>query len=158
MDYFASHLVLAELFSPAAPDHHTARECHLLGTGPGRVGFIDAADIARAAVSALLEDKSWNRDFILTGPETLSYADIASKLSGILGRDIRHVNLDIDQLAKRYRAGGLDKDYAQTLASMDKWIEDENEDRVTDGVLALTKHAPKSADGFIRENRQRWQS
>ena len=127
-------------------------------TGPGRIGFIDASDIARAAVSALLEDLFWKRDFILTGPETLSYADVASKLSGVLGRTIRHVNLEVDQLAERYRAGGLDKDYAQTLASMDKWIEDGNEDRVTDGVLALTKHAAKSADGFIRENRQRWQS
>ncbi|KXG87026.1 hypothetical protein ATO67_21820 [Agrobacterium bohemicum] len=67
----------------------------------------------------------------------MSYADIASKLSGIFGRNFRHVNLDIDQLAERYHADGLDKDYAQTLASMDKWIEDGNEDRVTDGVLTL---------------------
>lgn len=125
-------------------------------TGSGRVGFIDASDIARSAVSALLEDQSWNRDFILTGPETLSYTDVASKLSGILGRTIRHVNLDVDQLAERYRAGGLDKEYAQTLASMDKWIEAGNEDRVTDGVLVLTKQTPISADVFIRENRQRW--
>ncbi len=127
-------------------------------TGSGRVGFIDASDIARAAVSALLEDQSLNRDFILTGPETLSYADVASKLRGILGRTIRHVNLDVDQLAERHRASGLDEDYARTLASMDKWIEDGNEDRVTDGVFVLTKQAPNSADEFIRENRQRWQS
>lgn len=127
-------------------------------TGAGRVGFIDAADIARAAVSALLEDQSWNRDFILTGPETLSYADVASKLSGILGRTIRHVNLDVDQLVGRYQAGGLDKDYAQTLASMDKWIEEGNEDRVTDGVLALTGREPSSADAFIRRNSHRWLS
>lgn len=127
-------------------------------TGSGRVGFIDASDIARAGVSALLEGRAWNRDFIMTGPETLSYADVASKLSGILGRTIRHVNLDVDQLAERYHAGGLDKDYAQTLASMDKWIEDGNEDRVTDCVFVLTKQAPKSADVFIRENRQCWLS
>ncbi|WP_233137990.1 MULTISPECIES: NAD(P)H-binding protein [Agrobacterium] len=127
-------------------------------TGSGRVGFIDATDIARAAVSTLLEDKSWNRYFILTGHETLSYADVASKLSSILGRNIRHVNLDVDQLAERYHAGGLDKDYAQTLASMDKWIEDGNEDRVTDCVFVLTRQAPKSADVFIRENHQRWLS
>lgn len=127
-------------------------------TGAGRIGFIDAADIARAAVSALLEDQSWNRDFILTGPETLSYADVASKLSGILGRTIRHVNLDVDQLVERYQAGGLDKDYAQTLASMDKWIEEGNEDRVTDGVLALTGREPSSADAFIGRNSHRWRS
>lgn len=127
-------------------------------TGSGRVGFIDAADIARAAVSALLADQSRNQDFILTGPETLSYADVASKLGDTLGLAIRHVNLDVDQLTERYRADGLDQDYAQTLASMDKWIEDGNEDRVTDGVFTLTGQPPKSADVFIRENRHRWLS
>lgn len=127
-------------------------------TGRGRVGFIDANDIARAAVSALLEKKPWNRDFILTGPETLSYADVASKLSGVLGRPIRHVNLTVDQLAERYHAGGLDKDYAELLASMDNGIAEGNEDRLTDGVLILTQQAPTSAGTFMRANIRRWWS
>lgn len=140
--------------------HHltTIREENAIysATGSGRVGFIDASDIARAAVSALVENQSWNRDFILTGPETLSYADVASKISDIIGRAIRHVNLSVDQLSERHRAGGLDKDYAQVLASMDKWIEQGNEDRVTDGVLNLTQQGPTSADVFIRANIKSW--
>lgn len=142
--------------------HHltTIREENAIysATGSGRVGFIDASDIARAAVSALVENQSWNRDFILTGPETLSYADVASKISDIIGRAIRHVNLSVDQLSERHRAGGLDKDYAQVLASMDKWIEQGNEDRVTDGVLTLTQQGPTSADVFIRANIKSWLS
>lgn len=127
-------------------------------TGSGRIGFIDANDIARAAVSALLEDRSWNRDFILTGPETLSYAQIASKLSSILDRPIRYVKLSVEQLAERHRAGGLDRDYAELLASMDKWIEEGHEDRLTDGVLTLTQQAPTPADAFIRANIKSWLS
>lgn len=127
-------------------------------TGSGRVGFIDANDIAAAAVSALLRNQSWNRDFILTGPETLSYADVVSKISDVLGRAIRHVNLSVDQLSDRYRAGGLDEDYAHVLASMDKWIEQGNEDRLTDGVLTLTQQTPTSADVFIRANIKSWLS
>lgn len=142
--------------------HHltTIREENAIysATGSGRVGFIDATDIAKSAVSALLENQSWNENFILTGPETLSYADVASKLSGILGRTIRHVNLSVNQLAERYHDGGLDKDYAQTLAAMDKWVEDGNEDRVMDGVLKLTKQTPSAADVFIRENTSCWLS
>ncbi len=125
-------------------------------TGSGRVGFIDASDIARAAVSALLADHSWNRDFILTGPETLSYSDVASKLTDVLGRAIRHVNLDVDQLVDRYCDGGLDRTYAETLALMDKWIEDGNEDRVTDSVGTLTGEYPNSADGFMRQHSGCW--
>lgn len=140
--------------------HHlsTIREENAIysATGSGRVGFIDASDIARAAVTTLLADHSWNRDFILTGPETLSYSDVASKLTDVLGRTIRHVNLDIGQLVDRYCNGGLDRTYAETLASMDEWIENGHEDRVTEGVHALTKQNPNSADVFMRENRDCW--
>jgi ergot alkaloid biosynthesis protein len=125
-------------------------------TGSGRVGFIDASDIARGAVGALLADHSWDRDFILTGSETLSYSEVASKLTDVLGRAIRHVNLDIDQLVDRYCNGGLDRTYAETLAAMDEWIENGNEDRVTDSVRTLTGQYPNSADAFIRENSNCW--
>lgn len=125
-------------------------------TGSGKVGFIDASDIARAAVSALLADHSWNRGFILTGPETLSYSDVASKLTDVLGTAIRHVNLDIGQLVDRYCNGGLDRTYAETLASMDAWIENGNEDRVTDSVHTLTGQYPNSADAFLRKNCDCW--
>lgn len=140
--------------------HHltTIREENAIysATGSGRVGFIDASDIARAAISALLADHSWNRDFILTGPETLSYSDVASRLTDVLGRTIRHVNLDIGQLGDRYCNSGLDRTYAETLASMDEWIENGYEDRVTDEVHALTKQNPNSADVFMRKNRDCW--
>lgn len=138
--------------------HHlaTIREENAIysATGSGRVGFIDASDIARAAVTTLLADHSWNRDFLLTGPETLSYSDVASKLADVLGRAIRHVNLDVDQLVDRYCNAGLDKTYAETLASMDEWIENGNDDRITDGVYTLTGQYPTSADAFLRKNRE----
>lgn len=140
--------------------HHLITICEedaiYSATGSGRVGFIDASDIARAAVSALVADHSWNRDFILTGPETLSYSDVASKLTNVLGRTIQHVNLDVGQLVDRYCNGGLDRTYAETLALMDARIENGNEDRVTDGVHTLTGQHPNSADAFMRENRDCW--
>lgn len=104
----------------------------------------------------MLEDKSWSRDFTLTGPETRSYTETASKLSIILDRPIRYVKLSVEQLAERHRAGGLNRDYAELLASMDKWIEEGHEDRLTDGVLTLTQQAPTPADAFIRANIKSW--
>ena len=126
-------------------------------TGVGRVGFVDAADIARAAVGALLAEKAWNRDFILTGPETLSYAEMAARLTRILGRSITHVNLTIEQLAGRFQRNGMDKVYAQTLAAMDGNIAQGSEDQLSDGVLALSGQPPTTADAFIRRHAQLWQ-
>ena len=126
-------------------------------TGAGRIGFIDAADIARAAVSALLAERSWNREFILTGPETLSYSDMAAKLTHALGRRIEHVKLTVPQLARRYRQAGLDEAYAQTLAMMDEEIEHGSEDRLSDGVFALTGKSPTTVDAFIMKNKRCWE-
>ena len=44
-------------------------------TGSARVGFIDADDIAAAAVACLTSAAPLNDDVILTGPEALSYED-----------------------------------------------------------------------------------
>lgn len=126
-------------------------------TGTGKVGFIDVGDIADAAVEALLAKRSWNRDFILTGPEALSYADIAAKLTNALGRKIKHVSLSVELLAERYRRGGLDEAYARVLAAMDADIEQGSENRVTDGVLRMTGHQPTTADEFILWNKGRWE-
>ncbi|EIM30197.1 ergot alkaloid biosynthesis protein [Microvirga lotononidis] len=126
-------------------------------TGGGRVGFIDAGDIANAAVAALVADESRNTDFILTGPEALSYADMAAKLTEVLGRRIEHVNLTVEQLAGRYRHSGMDERYAQMLAAMDARIEQGSEDCVTDGVVGMTGHPPTTVDEFILRNKARWE-
>lgn len=126
-------------------------------TGAGKVGFIDVGDIADSAVEALLTKRSWNTDFILTGPEALSYADIAAKLTSALGRKIKHVSLSVELLAERYRRGGLDEAYARVLAAMDANIEQGSENRVTDGVLRMTGHQPTTADEFILRNKGRWE-
>lgn len=125
-------------------------------TGAGRIGFIDAADIAKAAVSALLAETSWNRDFILTGPETLSYADVADKISDVIGREIKHIILTTSELAERYVRGGLDEAYARILAEMDARISEGSEDRLSDGVFALTGQSPTSASEFIRAHKNAW--
>jgi uncharacterized protein YbjT (DUF2867 family) len=125
-------------------------------TGTGRIGFIDAADIAKAAVSALLEKTSWNRDFILTGPETLSYADFAEKISDVIGRTIKHINLTTSELADRYVRAGLDRAYAGILAEMDGRISEGSEDQLSDGVFGLTGQPPSTATEFIREHKHSW--
>ena len=125
-------------------------------TGDGRVGFIDAVDIARVAAVALTTDIAWNRDIILTGPEALSYVDVAARLTTAVGRDVRHIDLTADALAERYQRHGLDADYANMLAAMDLPISRGSEDRVTDGVRWATGTPPTGLDEFIRREYACW--
>ena len=71
------------------------------GTGTGKVGFISVDDIAVAALTA---SAALNADYVLTGPEALSYDDVAAIVSTTLGRPVRHIVLDPAQLADRFEA------------------------------------------------------
>ncbi|KAG7447419.1 NAD(P)-binding protein [Guyanagaster necrorhizus] len=85
----------------------------------GKIGFISADDIADLAVSTLTDEKSHNKDYILTGPELLSYDDVAAIFTQVLGRKITHTRITVEESKKRYLAFGLPEDFAAALASMD---------------------------------------
>jgi uncharacterized protein YbjT (DUF2867 family) len=116
-------------------------------TGDGRVGFIDARDIARVAAAVLTSDAALNRDPILTGPQALSYADVAAILSRA-DRPVRHVSVSPERLAEIFESDGMPTEYATALAAMDAAIATGSEDRVTDEVLTLTGRAPRSFEEF----------
>jgi uncharacterized protein YbjT (DUF2867 family) len=58
--------------------------------GAGRVAFLDLRDLAEVAVHALATDDLLGRAIDLTGPEAVSFADVASALGTALGRPIRY--------------------------------------------------------------------
>ena len=140
------------------PHAHTVREDNVIysATGTARVGFIDAKDIAAAAVACLTSTDPLNDDRILTGPEALSYEDTARILSDVTGRTIRHVALSTKELADRFEAQGLPTNYARMLANMDKTISTGAEDRTTAGVAQLTGTAPGSFRSFAAKNAASW--
>lgn len=117
-------------------------------TGTGRVGFIDAGDIAAAAVAALTAPGALNTDCVLTGPEALSYDDAAAIMSATLGRPVRHVLLEPAALTARLAAQGMPHAYAETLSRLDEAISAGAEDRTTDSVERLTGQVPVSFETF----------
>lgn len=89
--------------------------------GSGRAGFVDAGDIAQVAVETLLAPAAVNTDPILTGPESLSYDDVAAILTETSGRAITHRRLDPAEQPAYYTALGLSESAARFLVGMD-WV------------------------------------
>ncbi|CAL9545208.1 NAD(P)H azoreductase [Streptomyces sp. enrichment culture] len=123
-------------------DHAHARSIRATGTmasatGTGRVAFIDADDIAAVAAHALTAAEAPNTDLILTGPQALTFDDIAATLTEVTGRPVTHQRLSYDQLRERL-AAGLPAEFAALLASLDLAIADGAEDRTTPTVHHLT--------------------
>ncbi|MBK1787377.1 NAD(P)H-binding protein [Prauserella cavernicola] len=108
----------------------------LTAAGDGRVAFIDAGDIAAVGVHALTAEHAPNTDLLLTGPQALSYDDIAAIVTEVTGRPVVHRRLSYEQLCERL-ATDMPEEFAALLAGLDRAVAEGAEDRVTDTVQRL---------------------
>lgn len=114
----------------------------MTAAGTGRVGFVDADDIAAVAVQALTQDRAPDADLVLTGPEALSHDDIAALVTEVTGRPVVHRSLTYDAMRDRL-AMSIPAEFAAMLAGMDRAIAEGAEDRTTDTVQRLTGRPPQ---------------
>ncbi|KAK0436739.1 hypothetical protein EV421DRAFT_2086463 [Armillaria borealis] len=123
----------------------------LSASADGKIGFISADDIADLAVSTLTDEKSHNTDHILTGPELLSYDDVAAIFTEVLGRKISHTRITVEELKKRYLAFGLPEDYAEMLSSLD----DLNANGVEEKIFVAAKKVTgkRTLKSFVEANK-----
>ena len=61
--------------------------------GSSRIAMIDPADVARAAAVALTRDGHDGRTYVLTGPEAITYEQVAADLSTATGRRVGFVDI-----------------------------------------------------------------
>lgn len=123
--------------------------CVYSATQDGRTPFIDAADIAAVAVEALSDPRLASAERILTGPEALSYDEVAARLSAVSQRPVRHCRLTVEELARRYAGFGIPEHYAGELALMDDAIAHGSEDRTTTEVEQVTGRTATTLTDFL---------
>jgi uncharacterized protein YbjT (DUF2867 family) len=127
--------------------------CLYSATEDGRVPFIDAADIAAVGAEVLTDSALSSSDHVLTGPEALTYDEVASAISARMGRPVQHCRLSVDELADRYAALGIPPGYASTLAGMDEAIAKGAEDRITQDVQRITGRPANTFASFLDSQR-----
>ena len=135
-------------------DHHYATFIKNEGvlvtaTGEGRVGFVDARDVAEVGLRALVDEQTHNIDHIITGPQALSFAEVANILSMALGRSIHAIFAQPEEVQARLVAFGIPTDFATILAKLEyEVIKNGLEDRVTPTVERVTGRPPRSLADF----------
>jgi uncharacterized protein YbjT (DUF2867 family) len=137
-------------------DHPHARAARTDGeivtaTGDGRVAFVDAGDIAAVTAHALADEEPHVGEYVLTGPEALSYADAAAVLTEATGRAVRHRAVGVAELTERFVAAGYPPDFSALLAGLDADIARGAEDRTTSAVQDVTGRPPRSFREVVGE-------
>jgi len=137
------------------PYHHHAQSIAREGAfytaaGDGRVPYVDADDIAAVGAHALTDETPHNCAHDITGPETMTHAEVAAILTEAAGRGIRHVPVDADEASERMIAAGIPEAFARILAQLEVAIGQGAEDRVTDTVQAVTGRPPRTFAELVR--------
>ncbi|GAB4522061.1 MAG: NAD-dependent epimerase/dehydratase family protein [Haliangiales bacterium] len=125
-------------------------------TGDGRVPFVDVADIAAVAAQVLYDDRPHCTAYDVTGPEALSYNDVAAMISSASGRRIRHLAISANALAQRLERAGIPADYARLLAELDERIERGEQAAVSPTVQQVTGRMPRGFSQFAAAHAQAW--
>ncbi|EQB8914558.1 SDR family oxidoreductase [Vibrio fluvialis] len=120
--------------------------------GEGKSSFIDVRDIASSAAAALTTDRFDNQAFNLTGPEALSYAQAAQKISAALGKPVAYQAMEESAFCDLLKSVGVPADYAEFLTSIFYPVREGWTAGVSDAVATLTGKAPRSLDEYIADH------
>lgn len=120
--------------------------------GEGRVGYVARADAAAAAAAALAGESGSQR-YDITGPASLTVAEIAATAIDLLGKPIAVIPVSDEQLSGGMTAGGVPAPLVELLVAMDANTRIGKVDVVSDAVQRLTGRAPQSMREFLTANR-----
>lgn len=122
--------------------------------GEARTPFIAADDVA-AAVDALLRgDSPCEGIHDLTGPDSLTWGDVAAAFQEELGHDVDFVDVPLDPYMDQLRQAGLPAVLVDVLGSLARFRIEDTPTHPTDAVETLTGRPPKSLTEWIREHRE----
>jgi uncharacterized protein YbjT (DUF2867 family) len=113
--------------------------------------FIDIDDIAEVAVAALTDSRHDGELYEVTGPELLTFADVAGKLSEATGQQIEYTPITIDQFNDGLVEAGVPEDFAKLLRYLFELTATGVNAHVADGVQRALGRAPRSFSTYAKD-------
>ena len=120
--------------------------------GDGRVAMIDARDVAAVVVAALTGPNHAGEIYTPTGPEAVTFDDVATILSQLTGNQINHVRVPPDAVRNSLQALGLQPWFADDMAKLHTMLAAGYEDVLTEDVHAATGQPPRTLAQFARDH------
>ena len=117
------------------------------------ISHIDVRDLARVAVAVLTETSHAGQAYDLSGPEALTYDDIAQKLSDATGREISYVDISEADFRKAVISAGTPAAAADAMLELFKYYISDAASRVSRNVEILTGRSPITFDQYARDYR-----
>ena len=116
------------------------------------VAQIDARDIAAVMVRVAVESGHEGAAYDLTGPDAITWVEVAEVLSAVADRPIRYDPIAPEEYKRRLEGAGMPPWLADALNEMFAQFRAGAGLRVTDHVRSITHQPPRSFAAFARDH------
>lgn len=113
--------------------------------------FVDVDDIAEVIVTVLTEEGHEGEIYELTGPQALTFREIAAELSKVIGREITFTEVPLDAFVTGAEASGAPKDVVWMLNYLFSTVLDGRNVQLADGVERVLKRKPKDFSEYAQK-------
>jgi uncharacterized protein YbjT (DUF2867 family) len=117
-----------------------------------RVSPVDIRDIAAVAAAVLTGSGHEGKSYVITGPESLTYAEIADKLTEAIGKKVAYVDVPLEQARKTMVESGAPAWFVEGQMEQYEVRLKGYQAAVTTVVSEVAKKKPISFDQFARDH------
>ena len=134
------------------------RDEHIIAVpvGNAKTSFIDVRDIGAVGAKILIEEGHRNQSYTLTGAEALTYDDVATTLSDVLGHHIRYTRPNPIRFFGRNICQGQDFGYAFVVTALYTATRWGNAEHISSDVQTILKREPIPFLQFVTDYKAYW--
>jgi uncharacterized protein YbjT (DUF2867 family) len=126
-----------------------------MNAGDARLSMVDTRDVGAVAAAVITSPGHEGHTYDVTGPEAISYEDVATKLSATLGRKITYIDAPDDAVRGALDGFGMPPWLAGSLVDLFQDYRRSGTDgyaaQVTDTVQQLTGRPARTLDQLLAE-------
>ena len=123
-----------------------------LPMGEGKTGMIDTTDVGKVLAKVLSEDGHESMNHEITGPEILSFNEVAEIFSKGLDKQVDYVDVPLAAYKETLGQFLTNQWHLDAVIDLFKGIADRGIEEKTDTYSELMGESPKSLSEFISEN------
>ena len=123
-----------------------------LPMGEGKTGMIDTTDVGKVIAKVLSEDGHESMNHEITGPEILSFYEVAEIFSKALGKQVDYVDVPMDAYKETLGQFLTNQWHLDAVIDLFKGIAEGGIEDKTNTFNELTGETPKSLSQFLAEN------
>jgi uncharacterized protein YbjT (DUF2867 family) len=122
-----------------------------LPAGSVREPFVDAEDVADAAVAAFADERHVGQLYELTGPRLLSFAEAVAEIASASGQDIAYRTVAPDDFVAELRVSGVPENVVSLVGLLFTEVLDGRNEYLADGVLRALGRASRDFREYARD-------